>query len=101
MISPVGIVKHNFLHEGEDSQLGQGPVEGGQLGATGVPSHAHQVVSRHHHGPRDEQMVEDDNLQRMAKLNWIHLVDEESERRMNLIYTEKDSILEILNHHLR
>lgn len=48
---PVRIVKHYFLHDGAGCELRQAPVEGRQLGATGVSSPAHQVVRRHHHGP--------------------------------------------------
>lgn len=70
---PVRIVKHKFLHDGKDSQLRQGPVEGGQLRATGLSFPAHQVVSYHHHGPGDTYPVEDDTLQCMAQLNRIHL----------------------------
>lgn len=82
------IVKHNFLHDGTDSQLHQGPVEGGQLRSTGGPSQAHQVVNNHHHGPRDEHLVEDDGLHCMAKLNWIHLDDEAGVREhMYDLYT--------------
>lgn len=82
------IVKHNFLHDGTDSQLHQGPVEGGQLRATGGPSQAYQVVNSHHHGPRDEHLVEDDGLHCMAKLNWIHLDDEAGVREhMYNLYT--------------
>lgn len=48
-------------------------MEGGKLWATGVPSPAHQVVNSHHHWPRDEELVEDDVLQRVVQLLWIHL----------------------------
>lgn len=73
----MGIVKHKFLQEGEEGQLCEGPVEGGQLGATGVSTHGHQGSSHHHHGPRDEHIVEEDGLQHMAKPIWIHLEDQE------------------------
>lgn len=71
-------------------------MEGGQLGATGVPSHAHQVVSRHHHGPRDDHLVEDDRLERIAELRWIHLEDEEGvrETRAQFTFTSVDRALD-------
>lgn len=72
---PVRIVENDFLQEGEESQLQQGPVEGGQLGVTGVTPQGHQVVSHHHHGPRDEHLVEDHRLHRMPKLSWVHLAE--------------------------
>lgn len=72
---PVCVVKQNFLYDGEDGQLSQGPVEGGQLGAKHVSSPGHQVVNRHHHGPRDKHLVEQDAPQRLTKLHRIHLQD--------------------------
>lgn len=71
---PVRIVENDFLRDGEESQLHQGPVEGGQLRATGLPFPGHQVESHHHHGPRDEHVVEDDSLHRMDKLYSVHRV---------------------------
>lgn len=70
----VRIVKQKFLQDGEDSQLCQGPVEGGQLRATWVRSPGRQVVSRHYHGPRDAYPVEEDSLHCIAQLNGIHRV---------------------------
>lgn len=83
------VVKHDFLREGKESQLHQGPVEGGQLGSTGVPYHAHEVVSRHHHGPGDDHLVEDDRLERVAELRWIHLEDEEGVRETRTSFTSR------------
>lgn len=72
---PVWIVEENLLQDGEGGQLHQGPVKGGQLGATGVSSPAHQVVNSHRHGPGDYHVVEYDTLQGLAQLSWIHLED--------------------------
>lgn len=72
---PVWIVEENLLQDGEGGQLHQGPVKGGQLGATGVSSPAHQVVNNHSHGPGDYHVVEEDTLQGLAQLSWIHLED--------------------------
>lgn len=78
------VVKHDLLHNWKDSQLHQGPVEGGQLRPAGVPSKAHQAVYNNHHGPRDEHLVEDDGLHCMAKLCWIHLHDRTGIREHNI-----------------
>lgn len=72
---PVWIVEENLLQDGEGGQLHQGPVKGGQLWATRVSSPAHQVVNNHRHGPGDYHMVEEDTLQGLAQLSWIHLED--------------------------
>lgn len=48
-------------------------MEGGELGAAGLPSPALQVVGRHHHRPGDHPPVEEDALQRVAQLFGIHL----------------------------
>lgn len=90
---PVGIVKHNFLQDGEGSQLRQGPVEGGQLRATGVSSPGHKVVHRHHHGPRDEHVVEEDRLHCMAQLSGIHLDGGRFEQHLHSNSTETRVIL--------
>lgn len=70
---PVRVVKQNFLNDGEDAELHQTPVEGGELRPTGVSSPGHQVVNPHRHGPRDEHVVEDDGLQGLTQLHRIHL----------------------------
>lgn len=75
------VVKQNFLYDGEDGQLSQGPVEGGQLGAEWVPCPGHEVVNSHHHGPRNEHLVEEDAPQRLTKLRRVHLQDDRAIRR--------------------
>lgn len=69
----MGVVEDELLQDGEGGQLHQGPVEGGQLGATGVAPQGHQLVGPHHHGPRDAQVVEEDGLQGVDELLFIHL----------------------------
>lgn len=73
VLLPVGVVEHDLLDDGEGGQLDQGPVEGGQLGATGVAPPRHQVVTNHHHRPGDEDLVEGDGLQGLTELHWVHL----------------------------
>lgn len=90
---PVRIVKQKFLQDGEDSQLCQGPVEGGQLRATWVRSPGRQVVSRHYHGPRDAYPVEEDSLHCIAQLNGIHLDGGRFEQQRD----EKMSKLDIIS----
>lgn len=70
---PVRVVKENFLQDGEDGELGEGPVEGGQLGSAGVSSPAGQVVGGHHGGCRNEHLVEQHRLQSAAQLLRVHL----------------------------
>lgn len=79
---PVWIIKHDLLHDGEEGQLQQSPVEGGELGAAGLPSPALQVVGGHHHRPGDHGPVEEDALQRVTQLLRIHL--EVSSRRQSV-----------------
>lgn len=78
--APVRVVKHDLLHQGEESQLRQGPVEGRQLRATGISSQAHEVVNSHHDGARDEQLVDGDASQRLTELHRVHLEGAASQR---------------------
>lgn len=57
-------------------------MEGGELGAAGLPSPALQVVGGHHHRPGDHGPVEEDALQSVAQLIRIHL--EVSSRRRSV-----------------
>ena len=72
-MAPVAVVEEDLLHEREDKDLQQHPVEGGQLPAHGAAAQQVQVGEPGHEGQPDHKVVPQDHPHRMLQLVHVHL----------------------------